>query len=143
MNVIALTHPPPPLQFASIFLEKHSGFLRSNKRNNPSEIVFAPPPPAPICAATEFFSKCILPEIVGKCYTQARCGAQAIPPLPISSGDEDEEGSWYYCWQDLEGSTLIGCDNASCTIKWYHVSCLKLREEPEGDLICPTCYRER
>lgn len=92
-----------------------------------------------VCAATEFFSKCILPEVVGKCYTQARCGAQAIPPSLISSGDEDEEGSWNYCWQDLGGSTLIGCDNASCMIKWYHVSCLKLKEEPEGDLICPTC----
>ena len=74
-------------------------------------------------------------EIVRKCYTQARCGAQAIPPSPISSNDEDEEGSWYYCWQDLEGSTLIGCDNASCMIKWYHVSCLKLKEEPEGDMV--------
>ena len=39
---------PPPLQFASIFLEKHSGFLRSNKRNNPSEMVFAPSPPRPL-----------------------------------------------------------------------------------------------
>ena len=77
-----------------------------------------------------------MPEIVEKCYIHARCGAQATSPSPISSGDEDEEGSWYYCWQDLEGSTLIGCDNASCMIKWYHVSCLKLKEEPEGDLIC-------
>lgn len=92
--------------------------------------------------SSEFFSKCILPEIVGKYYTRPGCEAQAIPSSSTSSGDEDEEGPWCYCQQDLEGSTLIGCDNNLCKIKWYHMSCLKLKEEPEGDWICPTCYRQ-
>ena len=95
-----------------------------------------------LSAASEFFSKCILPEIVGKCYTRPACDVQAIPPSSTSSRDEGEEGPWCYCQQDLKGSTLIGCDNDLCKIKWYHMSCLKLKEDPEGDWICPTCYRQ-
>ena len=45
-----------------------------------------------LSAASEFFSKCILPEIVGKCYTRPVCDIQAIPPSSTSSGDEGEEG---------------------------------------------------
>ena len=54
-----------------------------------------------------------------------------MPSSSTSSGEEDEEGPWCYCQQDLEGSTLIGGDNDSCKIKWYHMSCLKLKDEPE------------
>ena len=93
-------------------------------------------------ASSEFFSKCILPEIVEKYHTHPGCEAQVIPSSSTSSGDEDEEGQWCYCQQDLEGRTLIGCDSDLCKIKWYHMSCLKLKEEPEGDWICPTCYRQ-
>lgn len=95
-----------------------------------------------LSASSEFFSKCILPEIVGKYYTRPGCEAQAIPSSSTSSDGEDEKGPWCYCQQDLEGSTLIGCGNDLCKIKWYHMSCLKLKEEPEGDWICPTCYRQ-
>lgn len=71
-----------------------------------------------LSASSEFFSKCILPEIVGKYYTRPGCKAQAIPSSSTSSGDEDEEGPWCYCQQDLEGSTLIGRDNDLCKIRW-------------------------
>ena len=64
-----------------------------------------------LSASSEFFSKCILPEIVGKYYTSPGCEAQAIPSSSTSSCDEDGEGPWCYSQQDLDGSTLIGCDN--------------------------------
>ena len=38
------------------------------------------------------------------------------PHLLTSSGDEEEEGPWCYCQQDLESSTLIGCDNDLCPV---------------------------
>ena len=41
-------------------------------------------------ASSEFFSKCILPEIVGMYYIHPGCEAQVIPSSSTSSGDEDE-----------------------------------------------------
>ena len=40
-----------------------------------------------------------------------------------------------------EASILIGCDNDACQIKWYQMSCLKMKELPEGDWFCRTCHR--
>ena len=59
-----------------------------------------------------------------------------------STCDEDDvEGPWCYCQRHVEGSTLIGCDNDTCQIKWYHMSCLRMKELLEGDWFCPTCHR--
>ena len=69
-----------------------------------------------LSVTTEFFSKCILPQTIGKYYTCPGCEAQAIPSSSTSSGDEEEEGPWCYCRQDLESSTLIGCDNDLCPV---------------------------
>ena len=93
-------------------------------------------------AATEFFSTCLLPEMVGKCYTRPGCQVQTHIDSPSSTCDEDDvEGPWCYCQRHVEGSTLIGCDNDTCQIKWYHMSCLRMKELPEGDWFCPTCHR--
>lgn len=94
-----------------------------------------------LCTASEFFNKCILLEIVGKWYTRPGCEVQALPSSSTSSDDEDQEGPWCYCQRNMEGSLLIGCDNDACKIKWYHMSCLRMKEEPEGDWVCPTCHR--
>ena len=28
---------------------------------------------------------------------------------------------------------MIGCDNPSCPIKWFHKSCLRMDSDPEGN----------
>ena len=64
-------------------------------------------------AATEFFSKCLLPEMVGKCYKRPGYEVQIHIDSPSSTCDADDvEGPWCYCRQHVEGSTLIGCDSA-------------------------------
>ena len=68
----------------------------------------------------KFFSLCILPELLGKWYTQP-----STPPTQLHGDEElvddvdgdEEEGPWCYCQTDIEGSKLIGCDNPRCAIQ--------------------------
>ena len=94
-----------------------------------------------VCTTLELFNKCVLPELVGKWFTRPGCEAQAHPSCTSTDAEDDEEGPWCYCQRHLEGSTLIGCDNEACKVKWYHMSCLRMKEEPEGEWVCPTCHR--
>lgn len=34
---------------------------------------------------------------------------------------------------------LIACDNPGCTIGWYHLDCVGLKEIPEDEWICDDC----
>jgi len=42
---------------------------------------------------------------------------------------------WCYCKQDEDFDYLIGCDSKSCTIQWFHLSCVNMtmEEVPDGD----------
>ena len=94
--------------------------------------------------AKKFFSLCTLPELVEKRYTPP-----SPPPTQLHGDDEwvddvdgdKEEGPWFYCQTDIEGSNLIGCDNPEFAIQWLHMDCLKLDASPKGKLFCPTCWR--
>ena len=73
--------------------------------------------------------KCILLELVGKWYTRP-CNLQG--PGAMSDESDDSDGEWCFCEQYIADSKLIGCDNGSCPIKWYHITCLGLSQVPEG-----------
>jgi hypothetical protein len=65
--------------------------------------------------ATLFFNNCILPELVGKCFTRASA-SEALSVMPEESEDDEEDGIWCFCQQYIPDSQLI-----------------------EGSWICPTC----
>ena len=36
---------------------------------------------------------------------------------------------------------MIGCDNESCKIQWFHFKCVNLKIEPQGDWFCHDCSK--
>lgn len=41
---------------------------------------------------------------------------------------------WCYCQQDKPEQSMVGCDNPTCRIEWFHLSCLHLtvKQLPRG-----------
>lgn len=89
--------------------------------------------------AEQFFKLSILPEIVGKWFTRSHI---PLPPAQVSDIDEEDRGVWCYC-QESKGGDMIGCDNKSCPIKWFHLICLSMKAVPTGKWLCPTCHLQK
>ena len=89
-----------------------------------------------IAKAEQFFRLFVLPELCGKWYTRSHKPLSEIQPDDIYS--EEDDGRWCYC-QDSKGD-MIACDNKSCSIKWFHIFCLKMAKAPAGKWLCPSCH---
>ncbi|PFX13728.1 Inhibitor of growth protein 1 [Stylophora pistillata] len=92
-----------------------------------------------VTKASTFFSVRVLPELVGKWFTR---------PAFIQSNVEDdksdgESGPWGYCQEEIEDSTIIGCDNGQCKIGWFYMECLRIEKAPSGQWFCPSCRVSR
>ena len=70
--------------------------------------------------AEKLFQIAIIPELLEKWYT--RESSLCVPCIEsiVDDGEEDS-GKWCYCQEPL-GGAMIGCDNPSCPIKWFHKS---------------------
>ena len=79
-----------------------------------------------------FFVYGMLPEIIGKWYTRkpvVDCSGVVNASFTAPSTEEDTEDYskvWCYCSQPSFG-TMIECDNAQCSIQWFHCDCLRIR----------------
>ena len=38
---------------------------------------------------------------------------------------------------------MIGCDNDSCAIEWFHFNCVGLTNKPKGKWYCPKCRGDK
>ncbi len=92
-----------------------------------------------VSKAETFYRTCALPELIGKWYTR--------PITPNVQNQHDEEVNntsnsleYCYCHGPDEGA-MIGCDNAACKLKWFHMNCLKIASAPRGKWYCPECRR--
>ena len=45
-----------------------------------------------------------------------------------------------YCKQPESGD-MIGCDFPTCSIEWFHQSCLRIKTVPKGKWYCPDCRK--
>lgn len=90
--------------------------------------------------ATLFYKKGVLPELIARWSTQS---STQLPTIASSASDSDDDGPWCNCQQYIEGSQLIGCDNPDCQIQWFHMSCIGLATEPDGEWFCPSCNQRR
>lgn len=55
--------------------------------------------------------------------------------------DDEEEGdarNWCFCNEGSHGD-MIKCDNADCTLRWFHYPCIGMVEPPKGKWYCPRC----
>ncbi|KAI8912959.1 hypothetical protein DFJ77DRAFT_466116 [Powellomyces hirtus] len=53
-------------------------------------------------------------------------------------GGSEDEGTYCVCQQVSYGS-MVGCDNESCDIEWFHYACVGLTTQPKGAWFCSTC----
>ncbi len=77
----------------------------------------------------------ILPEALGKILTKE--------PTCLEHGNSQlthNSDVWCFCNRGEEGN-MIACDNDSCSIKWFHLQCLKLTlaDVPKGNWYCKEC----
>ena len=116
-----------------------------------------------ISKAHHFFVTGILPELLGKWYTrsnkiyaisfdQPRPSGSTISNEPGPSGStsrneprltgstSSNEHTFCYCNGPEEGD-MIACDNETCSIEWFHMTCLKIRSIPKGKWFCPDCRK--
>lgn len=91
----------------------------------------------------------ILPEIIGKWYTRApvadSSGVVSVADLAddnINNVDDNEDYDrlWCYCNQPSYGF-MIECECVTCSIKWFHGDCLRIKTTPKGKWYCPSCRK--
>lgn len=51
---------------------------------------------------------------------------------------DPNEPTYCLCNQVSYGE-MVGCDNASCPIEWFHYGCVGLTDAPKGKWYCPDC----
>ena len=77
---------------------------------------------------THFWWYCLLPEILGRWYTQKR-------DLKLNSVDPK---GICFCCTSTPGSSVVSCSNRSCPISEFHLTCLKIANIPPNWL-CILC----
>lgn len=59
-----------------------------------------------------------------------------------SDADEEENDTTLYCYcTKVSYGDMICCDNDDCGIQWFHWNCVDLKQEPEGEWLCPDCRK--
>ena len=93
-------------------------------------------------ASTQFFKFCLLPELLGNWYTKTSIPKGDPTQETLSKRTENNTPLYCYC-QKPEDKTVdwIGCDNPTCSISWFHTSCLHIIAIPKGKWYCPDCRK--
>lgn len=87
-----------------------------------------------------FFTRAILPELLGKFYSRTSNEPIRSPSSPVRP-EADEPPTYCYCNGPDEGP-MVGCDNPLCTFRWFHLDCLGLKAEPKAkQWYCPDCRK--
>ena len=74
----------------------------------------------------ELAKKFFHPELIGKWFTRDHT-ALPIVTVQCDKNIEEDDGSWCYC-QEIKGGDMIGYENESCSIKWFHKECLRIKK---------------
>ena len=58
----------------------------------------------------------------------------------VDSANDDDGDDTKYCFcQRVSFGNMVGCDNEACRYQWFHWGCVDIKDEPEGDWLCPVC----
>ena len=55
---------------------------------------------------------------------------------------DPNEPRYCLCHQVSYGE-MIGCDNESCPLEWFHFNCVGLTTKPKGKWYCPKCRGDK
>ena len=61
---------------------------------------------------------------------------------PLDWDIDPDEPTYCLCEQVSYGE-MIGCDNDSCPIEWFHFPCVQLVHKPKGKWFCPKCRGDK
>ena len=81
-----------------------------------------------------FYKVAILPELLAKVYTCELEPAQ-------SSSTETTDVSWCFCQTKQQEPGMINCKSTDCSIKFFHLKCLGLKNVPKRQWFCPNCRK--
>uniref|UniRef100_A0A1X7SP42 PHD-type domain-containing protein n=1 Tax=Amphimedon queenslandica TaxID=400682 RepID=A0A1X7SP42_AMPQE len=91
--------------------------------------------------ANSFVKVGILPEIIGKHYSKIPVITSTLCEPVQDNEMSDQDRLWCYCQEPEDEREMICCDEHTCRIQWFHVSCLHIRQIPKGKWYCPDCRR--
>ncbi|ESN94013.1 hypothetical protein HELRODRAFT_103151 [Helobdella robusta] len=58
-------------------------------------------------------------------------------------GNIDPNEPLYCLCREVSYGEMIGCDNESCEVEWFHFHCVNLTHKPKGKWFCPSCRGDR
>lgn len=74
--------------------------------------------------------------------SQANQSREESPPKNDDSDENTDEPLYCTCNRVSFGK-MIMCDNDSCSLEWFHFSCVNLTTKPKGKWYCPQCRGSR
>lgn len=78
-----------------------------------------------------FFLQGVLPELFGKWYSRPHA-----QPAEVTVADPD---TLCYCQNSAIASSVLECKSGFCKIKYFHQTCLGLKNPPKRKWLCPDC----
>ena len=52
----------------------------------------------------------------------------------LDSSEDEDDGTWCYC-KTTRGGSMVGCENLSYPIKWFHMACLKMKKTAKRKVV--------
>uniref|UniRef100_A0A8R1Z630 PHD-type domain-containing protein n=1 Tax=Pristionchus pacificus TaxID=54126 RepID=A0A8R1Z630_PRIPA len=54
---------------------------------------------------------------------------------------KEDEPTYCHC-NRISFGEMVGCDNETCAIEWFHFECINIKSKPKGKWYCPDCRAE-
>lgn len=68
-------------------------------------------------------------------------GSQHASFVTRSKNNEDNDFEiWCFCKRALS-TEVIGCDNETCNVQWFHFECVGIKCKPRGKWYCQECRK--
>lgn len=77
-----------------------------------------------------FFKNAVLPELLTHVLKDGDAGKE---------NQTDDQSDVYCLCRKGESGRMIACDNASCSVEWFHYKCVGITRKPKGKWYCPNC----
>ena len=69
------------------------------------------------------FCNVLLPELVGKYFTN-------------STNSDKSQDKWCICKMSEDEDGLVMCESKTCKIQWFHIKCMRIKKIPKGKWFC-------
>ncbi len=83
------------------------------------DIMIQPPPTQPTRSARQTATAVKAEASPPPPVVEARAAELAPPAVPV-----DPSELWCYCRQPDDGREMVACDNARCSLQWWHIDCV-------------------